>query len=56
MTDALGCSKSAATGLEVNTQKCYCIKMHLYSVMFLILYYNTAYKPAVKKVEAIKRD
>lgn len=48
--------KSAATGLEVNTQKWYGITMHLYSVVFLIVYYNMAYKPAVKKVEAIKLD
>lgn len=48
--------KSAATDLEVNTQKWYCITMHLYSVVFLIVYYNMAYKPAVKKVEAIKLD
>lgn len=30
--------------------------MHLYSVVFLIVYYNMAYKPAVNKVEAIKLD
>lgn len=42
--------------LGVNTQKWYCITMHLYSVVFLVVYYNMAYKPAVKKVEAIKLD
>lgn len=48
--------RSAATDLDVNTRKWYCITMHLYSVVFLIVYYNMAYKPSVKKVEAIKLD
>lgn len=51
-----GISWRAATDFRVNTQKWYCVTMHLYSVVFLIVYYNMAYKPAVNKVEAIKLD